>query len=285
MGLLSRIESIAQHKTGLLARAEHFESEKVFFYDWIISQNITQCGIFASQDNFFYLKKSFGLDLGTISNSISTEAFWDGIIKDNNWNYFNGESLTPLFQLFSDKQKDNINSISILPFCENNKKYFLLIINGENKDFDSKIEQYRSNLINLIKNPSFNFSIQEEILENGFEISKANLFILSLKLCFEDSFAQLDSKFANLLAETSMDEIYFRMSKLFSKPNYSSLGQNNEIKFVMFSKDDIDDKLIQFHINNSLKSFFMQDTSSKILVLPAGICPNKKGTVDFLLKG
>lgn len=90
------------------------------------------CGILSSKNDFYYLKKSFGLDLKSIENSVSTKDFWNGIINDNNnWSIFEGENLTPFFQLFSDKIKENLKKIAILPFVNENQQNYFFAVNPQ----------------------------------------------------------------------------------------------------------------------------------------------------------
>jgi len=72
---------------------------------------------------------------------------------------------------------------------------------------------------------------------------------------------------------------------LFQAPNCINLGTNGEIKLAMFAKDEPDEQIISFHIASTLSDLIGEDVTKQILLLSAGICPNKKGTISFLTKG
>ena len=112
MGLLSRIENLTTEKAGLLARADELkkcagkpqaqETANIDFCAFASKNGFTHSGIFSLKDDFYYLSETQNLDLTTITNSLSTKDFWDGLISGKKgWIFFEGESLNPFFQLFS----------------------------------------------------------------------------------------------------------------------------------------------------------------------------------------
>ena len=286
MGLLSRISNMNKGKSkgGLLALAEQYGAQKPetvasFFAEWADNLGIKKCALFCADGDFFRIEKSLGLDLGSIARSVSTADFWTGLeIPEAKWKTFQNDDVIPLYQLFSENQ-NNFESAYILKSTHDGKPFYFLICseNGEKSSvLDEKSICTSLNQFFLPLARTENFPI-----DDGFEISSANLFIISAKLAIEKAFSNLDSKIREKLSQVAMEELFFKIKKIFRTPNCAVLGSNCEIKTVLFSKEEIDEKLLQFHINNCLKDFF-ESIGSEILVLTAGICPSKKGTQTFL---
>ncbi len=102
---------------GLLSKAGNLDSKKeLAFSEFINKYKLKFCAVFEKEDNFFLIKNSIGFDGPSIISSYSTQDYWDGICDEVNvLNIFSNENrtLTPLLQLFSFAQKDDIESISI----------------------------------------------------------------------------------------------------------------------------------------------------------------------------
>lgn len=292
MGLLNRIQELNGQKGGLLARAEEFENSKqtskeikkvpLTFVSFAQKNFFNVCGILSAKNDFYYLRKSSGLDLKSIENSVSTKDFWNGIIDDNNkWNIFEGESLNPFFQLFSDKIKENLKKIAILPFENESQQNYFFVINPQNLSLRAD-----SDFILLLKETLEQNSTEQSLADfdfnKGFAISAANLFIISAKLALTSAFSSFNDQIKNELTSAAMEVIFESLKKLFAFPNTCVLGSDEEIKCVLFAKEEIDEKLLQFQLNNSIKDFFDNNSFSNLLVLSAGICQNQKGTAIFL---
>ncbi len=292
MGLLSRIQELNGQKVGLLARAEEFENSKqtskeikklpLTFVSFAQKNFFSVCGILSNKNDFYYLKKSFGLDLKSIENSVSTKDFWDGIINDKtSWNVFEGEKLNPFFQLFSEKIKENLKKIAILPFVHENQQNYFFVINPA--DLTLKTDKdFILLLTETLEQSSTEQSLADFDFNKGFSISAANLFIISAKLALNSAFSNFNEEIANELKISAMEVIFELLKKLFAFPNTCVLGTDEEIKCVLFAKEEVDEKLLQFQLNNSIKDFFDNNSFSNLLVLSAGICQNQKGTSIFL---
>ncbi len=292
MGLLSHIQELNGQKGGLLARAKEFENSKqtskemqnplMTFVSFAQKNFFDVCGILSSKNDFYYLRKSFGLDLNSIVNSVSTKDFWDGIISSkNNWNIFEDENLNPFFQLFSDKVKENLKKIAILPFLHDGEQNYFFIINPENSTLKTD-NDFVSLLTETLQYDFSEHSLEDFNFNKGFSVSPANLFIVSAKLALTSAFSNFNEQIIPHLKNAAMEVIFESLKKLFAFPNICTLGSDEEIKCVLFAKEEIDEKLLQFQLNNSIKDFFDNDSFSNLLVLCAGICQNQKGTAIFL---
>ena len=102
---------------GLLSKAGSLDStRKLAFSEFINKYKLKFCAVFEKEENYFLIKNSIGFDGASILSSLSTQDYWDGICEEENQlNIFSNEnhSLTPLLQLFSFAQKDDIDNISI----------------------------------------------------------------------------------------------------------------------------------------------------------------------------
>lgn len=292
MGLLSHIQELNGQKGGLLARAQEFENSKqtskeikklsMTFVSFAQKNFFNICGVLSDKNDFYYLKKSFGLDLQSIENSVSTKDFWDGIINDRtDWNIFEGEGLNPFFQLFSQKIKENLKKIAILPFLHENHQNYFFVINPENSTLKND-KDFISLLNETLEQSSTEQSLTDFDFTKGFSISAANLFIISAKLALTSTFNNFNEQLTQELKNAAMEVIFESLKKLFAFPNTCVLGTDEEIKCVLFAKEEIDENLLQFQLNNSIKDFFNNDSFSNLLVLSAGICQNQKGTAIFL---
>lgn len=294
MGLLSRIENLTTEKAGLLARADELkkcagkpqaqESANIDFCAFAGKSGFTHSGIFSLKDDFYYLSETQNLDLTTITKSLSTKDFWDGLISDKKGRiFFEGESLNPFFQLFSTEIKDKIKNISIFPFSHENSTCYFFALNFQ-EELNLSETEFAENLRKILESkPLQNQNLPGETkLCEGFDVSNASLFIISAKLSLEEAFKNFSSPFKELLKQTALKQLFEYLKTLFSFPNCCALGQDEEIKAVIFSKEEIDEKFLQFQLNISTKKFFLNSNMQNLLVLCAGICKTPHGTLTFL---
>lgn len=284
MGLLSRINNLEKQpehqpqvkKEGLLAKASRYDTKSLDFARLAKQNNFYRCALFTSTEGFYHVQKSFHFDLETIADSVSTKDWWDGLqINDGEWKAFSGENLTPLYQLFSEQIKNEIVLINILKFTLNDKSAYFVVVNHDGELQDASVVKDA-----VIKSLDVK-SVAANDMSDGFVISSAYLFIISAKLSLQNAFSKYDSSISNILTDAAMEEIFYKVSDLMFKPNCAVLKSNCEIKAIMFSREDIDEKLLQFQLNSSLQEFFNLEEKG-VLVLSAGVCPNSKGSISFL---
>ena len=299
MGLLSRIENLSTEKKGLLARASQLktsgdglscknEESELDFLAFAEKNGFSCSGVLSPHEDFYYLSDTQNLDLETILYSLSTKDFWSGLVNDEkDWNFFEGEKLNPFFQFFSDGLKERIENISVLPVMVSGAVHYFFTVNTPDKDkfSDPLLKEQLEKILKRESNSttSCGFLDKEKITE-GFSFSSASLFIISAKLSLEDALRDFASPFKELLKKTAIKQLYAYMKRLFSFPNCCVFGRDEEFKAVIFSKDETDEKLLQFQVNLSAKKFFSNQNEQNLLVLSAGICPTLKGTVDFLTR-
>lgn len=284
MGLLSRIDSMNQPGPGLLAKAELLGKKNSNFSEWASEKGFALCGIFSCCKSFYYFSHAYGFDLESLARSVSTGDFWKGLVSDNStWCHYTNNELLPFMQLFSDNIKSLISDINIFPFAIDNQTYYFISCDNLTEEQLQSLD-IKYDLVNFILNPEKTPDCDsfDDALNLGLSVSPASLFIITPKLALDSAFKDFEEELRNLIAQTAMNILYSKLKSLFQAPNCIYPAKNNEIKIVMFGKEEIDDKLLQFHINSHFNVFFNNQNPHNILVLIAGMCPNLKGTKMFL---
>ena len=90
------------------------EKNRLDFFDYVDKYKLSQCAILRQHEGLFQISSCFGFDSKSILKSVSTEAFWNGLIPKKNKPYLfsrRDNSIQPLFQFFSDNIIDSISSI------------------------------------------------------------------------------------------------------------------------------------------------------------------------------
>ncbi|MBR4631489.1 MAG: hypothetical protein IKO57_13780 [Treponema sp.] len=300
-------------KSGLLQRATSVLAEVTPKFDvWAEKNGFKHVGIFVpcttekTSSTYYHLLNVFGLSAKTVASSVASSDFWNGkITKTSEWQCFSKDfnELGSFLELFDNKIIDSIDSLYFLPFNDKDMPMICVIaefIDDEPVTLPNAAESANTlkNMMLVQENTEIKISTLEENIDKGLEISAAHLFILSLKSCVEKSLQSADverklSKFDMIdrieikekVIQSVAHTAYAIIEPLFRSPNCIYLGTEGEIKIAMFAKDEPDDQLISFHIATTLRELLGEDVSKQILLLMAGICPNKKGTLMFLQKG
>ncbi|WP_147612409.1 hypothetical protein [Treponema pectinovorum] len=285
MGLFSHIEN-QKRSTGLLARVAELESKnqdenlKIDFYSLSDLLSIKKYAIFSRISDFFVMSDSCGFDLETISYSLSTKDFWNGFnFEDEVCKIFFDEKKNPFLQLFSPKERLNIDSICIFPFDFSGERAYFLVADEDcsNKDF--------AILKSLVPVSLLESNFENDYFEKGINLCPAQLFIGTSKLSLQNEFNDKDEKISKIMKFTAFKQIYFYLKKLFPSPNACFFDESGEFKIAIFSKEEIKIKILEILINDYLKSFFNKTSLSNMILIKAGTCNDKKGLTDFLTQG
>ena len=291
MGLLSYINTMEQNGPGLLKRAAQYEAQGTAesFYAWCKEHALTHAAIFQRNETFFYITKAVGFDAESIALSYSTQDFWNGTLLTNgNWQTFlQGQNETASFnQFFSETM---LSMIAKLHFLKSED--FILLVLQEDNDLalpaPDKVKDALTKLLYTHRNIQNDIET-EDAIKKGLAISNANLYFLSIKTAVTTAvkdvpFATQDAREKTI--QTIYNELFGICERLFQKPNCTVLGADGEIKIAFFAKDEVDEKLMQFHIANMMTEIVGTDASKGVILLTAGICPNAKGTLAFLRQG
>lgn len=293
-----------ERKGGLLRRAQEMLSEMTpKFTVWAKRNGFKRCGIFepvsTSAGEFYVMTESFGFNAKTIANAVARKEFWDGkIAKSFDWQCFSDtfNEVEPYRCLFGSDIRKDISSIAFLPF--NDKENPCIFMAAEIEDEEESLERPSAseccsvlkNILNVKGNQPGLVEKLEANIDAGLEISSANLFILSLQTAISHAISDMNfpsevKEVHDAVSKSIADAAHVVIEPLFRKPNCSNVGTNGEIKVVMFAKDEQDEQIIAYHVASTLTSLLGADAMKTVLLLTAGICPNKKGTLAFLLHG
>lgn len=288
MGLLSHICQKENSSQGLLERALKFE-KKLNFNVWAKENSFLQCGILEEIFDHYFFTHLIGFPLNTIAQSFSTKDFIEGVFKGESLLEFENENLIQLLQLFSEKSRQTIQKIYVLPFLLNDeKKYFVFCGNFSSEELKSKQNKIQKDLQNILSNEEKTIQKkEEEQFENEKKIP-AVLLIFSLKLSFNSLFNNnynFPENVKQKMKIIAQGIVLNSLAPLFSKPNKIVSGDDCELKAIIFSKDDIETDLLQFHLNKKIQFLFENDSTSNLLILNAGQSINPKGISAFLERG
>lgn len=131
--------------------------ENSFFFDYpflkfseICENKLSSLAVLI-QDNLVY-KSCFlkGFSSETSNTLTSSKDFWDGTISDYNWHTFSKEDLSPFYQLFSNKDKNDLNRLYIKKSIFNNEISYIYILNRSTSFNPLSYELLFSNILSLI---------------------------------------------------------------------------------------------------------------------------------------
>ena len=292
MGLLSYINTMEQKGPGLLARASQYEASDAHaedFYQWCKRHGFSHIAILQHDGNYYHITKSLGFDAESIALSYSSKDFWEGtLLTDTDWQTFvqGTNQLGSFNQFFSEQMLSMITKLHFIKLDDS-----VLMLMQEDEDFSlPPANDIRKELLHLLYMPS-GISPElgiEDAVQEGLAISNASIYFLSVKNAVATAIK--DVPFADDSAKQKMTDIIYEhiaqiCGSLFQKPNCSVLGKNGEIKIAFFSKDEIDEQLLQFHIVQTLSDIVGKEAAGGILLLMAGVCPHVKGILAFLQQG
>lgn len=247
-----------------------------------------------SAGRFYYATDSYGMDAQSMARLNEAVEFWrETLSKAFEWQCFSADfnELEKFRPFFSEDFFSRINKIFFLPFGDEKVPYIFVTVELDDEE-DLNLNEASLAAVQLKNIKEFQ-NIETKIIgklesniEKGLEISSARLFILSLKTWIEDAITSISfasDEVKNAVIESLAAASCVNITSLIRSPNCIHSGKNGEIKIVLFANEDPDEELIAFHISRALETFlgtFSKD--DKASFLPAGICPNKKGTVMFL---
>ena len=291
-------------KLGLLKKAQGLLSDMTpKFHVWAKRNGFKMCGIFSpiktKEGEFYCMTDSFGFNAKTIASAVTEKTFWSGkIAKSFDWQCFSNtfNEIEPYKQLFAPDIREQIGSLNFLPFYDKEKPYIFVAVETVDEEDEINLPaaaECCSVLRNIIVSKGNEAKLIEKMetnIESGLAISNANLFILSLKTSIANAISGVEADTSNeelrqAVSESIAGVAHVIIEPMFRNPNCSHVGKNGEIKLAMFAKDEQDEQILAYHIASNLATLLGADAVKNVIMLNAGICPNKKGTLFFLLHG
>ena len=287
-------------KGGLLKRAQSVLADVTpTFANWAKRSGFIRAAILSpcstSEGKFYYAVDSLGFSAREMALLTETQDFWfKTLSKAFEWQCFSRDfkELDKFDGLFDDEILTQTNKIFFLPFrSKENPMIFVLVELDDDDDIilppSSEIAVTLKNIIEFKNQEKKLLAKFDKNIDAGLGISESRLYLLSLKVCIEDALATVElpgEELRALVTRAITDTAQIIVAPLFRSPNCSQTGSMGEIKVVLFAKDEEDEQLLAYHAARTLMGFLGTAATKKILLLSAGLCPNKKGTIDFLCK-
>ncbi|MBP5402487.1 MAG: hypothetical protein J6Y36_04935 [Treponema sp.] len=262
MGLLSHISKSSSGKksskaskksgTGLLARAQN-STLKTFasFEDWAKNYDFDHCGLFTLVHGMYVISHAFGIDSQTIAGSVSSKDFWDGTLKDDKdiFNYTkDDQDFYNFLQFFSFDIKNEITKISFIKTTYEGDNAILMVFSMHERKFNLTTGCLDTLRVKNIHN-------QKLFTKNDFNLGKnkeAAMFTLSISESVEESIKSVqvpEKNIYNSVLDCVYDELYSLISHAFQDPDVTIFCDPGIIKIVLINRPDLDEMLLQSHIN------------------------------------
>lgn len=303
-------------KSGLLKRAQRFIVQNTPAFDeWAARRGFAHAGILemlvpqgGAEDagGYYHMTEAVGFSARTLASSLSARRFWDGSLsRATEWQCFSRDfnELAPFLDRFGGDLRGSLASLYFLPFKDRERPMIFVAaeLDGEDDVSLPPADECAAELGNVVdcrRNEESAFAEMADGIDEGLKISSAHLLIISLKSCVErivqsteiwrelskiDMADRIEMK-AHILRAVA-DAARSLIAPLFRRPNCLHVGTNGDLKIVMFGQDEPDEELLAFHLASSLAPLLGPDAARQMLLLSAGVCPNKKGALAFLQKG
>ena len=263
------MEMATTEKRGLLQKAQSVLADVTpSFEKWTKRSGFIRAAILTpcstAEGKFYYTTDAVGFSGREIALLTETEEFWLGTLSKAFFLPFRNKERPMIFVLLELEEDPDL----ILPPASEVSVTLKNIVEFKN--------QTKKIIAKLQKN-----------IETGLGISESRLYMLSLKVCIEEelSSVELPGDELKALVTRSITEIaQTSIAPLFRAPNCSQTGSMGEIKVVLFAKDEEDEQLLAYHVARTLIGLFGTKATKQVLLLSAGLCPNAKGTLEFLCK-
>ena len=295
MGLLNRVSGGQSKKaSGLLSRAapRMQTPSYVSFSDLCRDFGILHGSLFEITDGSFAASACTGLDAQSIALSVSSPDFWNGTIGvDTSIKTFSNPlgNLAAFYQLFSPRTKERLSSVHF--FRLSSDAVFM------KADFIGENSSPPSETIKIVLEEFIKKRGHGGRLKNGNAIfsgascfpndKSALFFLLSTKIAINRTLVSVSSKsdaVKERLFNVICGEISDMLAHSFAAPNMCVQGKNGELHIVLFSHDDFDEAVLQFHISRFLSSF-LSDAAAALMLIKAGSARSAEEIERFAVEG
>lgn len=298
MGLLSHIsktESVSKSDdsnkkssgkkagSGLLAKASK-SSVKSYssFQDWAKGNGFEHCGVFSCIRGMMVITHSYGIDAQTIASSVSSKDFWKGTLQSDEEiiNYSkDDQDFYNFLQFFSFEMKNNVTHITFIKLNSDENDFSVLMIyklNSTTKISASKDTVKNIKLVNDYINKEFD---AKEIKNHEYELLTVNL---SKAVSSSIKVIQLpEASIEQAVIECIYHQIFDLLKSAFPSPNFVSYRDDAIVKIALLYNENLDDLLLQSHINLLLNEMLCKP-SETISLVNTGKTNDSDKVINFL---
>lgn len=287
--------------TGLLQKAQSVLADVTpTFASWANRSGFIRAAILSpcstSDGEFYYATDAIGFSAREMAMLTETKEYWvKTLSRAFEWQCFSKDfgELDKFDGLFDDDVLGNTSKIFFLPFKDKENPLIFVLVELEDDDDislapASEVAVTLKNIVEFKNQEKKILAKFEKNIDTGLQISQSRLYILSLKLCIDENLAgievpgdELRKKVIDAITENAQSIV----APLFRAPNCSHSGENGEVKVVLFAKDEEDEQILAYHVARTLIGLLGLNATKQTALLAAGLCPNKKGTLAFLLQG
>lgn len=299
MGLLSHIsksepasktdnsekKSVKKAGSGLLARASKSTCKTYFsFQEWAKGHNFEHCGIFSCIRGMMVINHSYGIDAQTIASSVSSKDFWKGTLNSDEdiISYSkDDQDFYNFLQFFSFEMKNNVTHITFVKLHDKDEISILMIYNL-NSTSEIKISKNEVSEIPL-ENKYISY---EYTTENSKEINQHEYELLTINFSEAVSSSiktiQLpEASIEQAVIECIYNQIFDLLKTAFPSPNFVSYRDDSIVKIALVYNENLDDLLLQSHINLLLNEMLC-NPSENISLVNTGKTNDSDKVIDFL---
>lgn len=285
-------------KKGLLQKAQSILADVTpSFTKWAKRSGFKRAAILRpieTEDGvFYYTTDSIGFSAKEMARLLETREYWsETLSRAFEWQCFSRDfnELGRFDGLFEDDVFNAINKVFFLPFKDKEHPLIFVLVELEEDDdiFLAEASEVAVTLKNIVEfeyQESKIIAKFESNIDKGLEISDSRLYILSIKNCIEKELEGVEipgEEIKKQIIQSITKNAQNIVAPLFRSPNCSNTGTNGEIKVVLFAKDEEDEQILAYHVSRTLIDLLGFESSKSTLLLSAGLCPNKKGTIAFL---
>lgn len=227
-------------------------------------------------DNFVFCN-TYGFDGVSILSSVSSKDFWNGTIKEKNkWYEFSAKrnNLLPFYQFFSFNQKDKINYVYICYFDD--EKILMICETDENESIycNEIIEDYKKiEYTRKIDLTDFKRQKSDIITKYTIDFTQTVDDFINRHL----SHASYSEHFKNVFE----NQIHLMLLQNFSKPDFLARKKSFVYNALIFSKQPLDNELIELHIKKSFEEM-LDESAQSINITCKGNASSYLEIQDFL---
>lgn len=266
MGLLGYIKSRGLDKPhGLLACATRvLQDGSGNFASVCVSLGAYHAILLTNRNGTFRAAHGFGLDAETFATSVSSAAWWNGVIGDNGVRTFNRAdgTLAACYQLFSSRLRDSITDM-VAVSIEPSTVFVGVVLESERVAWRGAVEkdtikrvvkQYVDNEKKNIAGSALANDVYFRI-ETALKKGDAVLCRMDVARAVEESLAALAKASCGIMCDVreALYEELLRITRIFfPPPAYCSDNKDGTIRLVLFVNEDFDQGLALFHIQRQL---------------------------------